>query len=80
MKLQTKRDIFRELDWLIDEHQRKGGNDILRIDVDDFEWSLILGPHPNKSKLMDSGTLRIYGHESNGGPDVHYRTFEVKKV
>ena len=73
MKLRVRQDLIKELDRQIDSWQAKGGNDILRIDLDDFEWELFM---EQSYRLRIEGLL-IIQEWSNSETDYKYREIPI---
>jgi len=73
LKLRVRQDLIKELDRQIDSWQAKGGNDILRIDLDDFEWELFM---EQSYRLRIEGLL-IIQEWSNSETDYKYREIPI---
>jgi hypothetical protein len=73
LKLRVRQDLIKELDRQIDSWQAKGGNDILRIDLDDFEWELFM---EQSYRLRREGFLTVQ-EWSNAETDYKYRGIPI---
>ena len=63
------------MDWAIDQHTKKGGRTIRRIDLDSFEWDLFL---EQVSRLYAAKLLTIEGYHTIS--KYYYRGIPVMEV